>query len=248
MFCIVFAAWSAALAQGQNALSDDRVKERLSFIEKALTSAQPAAKTWWHGWIGAYSGGAVVQGILAGAHWNDVKVVQDAQGSHEIRDRNFAQDMLVGGVTCALGAGNLLISPFLPASGANKLRPMSEDTAEARLAKLEKAEELLRRCAQREKEGRGWLNNLLNLGANVAAGVVTAAAFHRPWYDGVITFATNEAVSLLNIYTQPRRAIRDLENYEIRYLGRQGDLAPEPPESAWFISVCPGGISLGLRF
>ncbi len=248
MFFIVFVSLSVAFAQSQNTLPDEQVKERLGFVEKALSSAQPAAKTWWYGWISAYSAGAVVQGILAGAHWNDVKVVEDAQGSRKVRDRGFAEDMLVGGVTCALGAGNLLVNPFLPAYGPNKLRSMTEDTPAQRLIKLQKAEELLRRCAQREEEGRGWLTHLLNLGVNAIAGIVTAAAFHRPWGDGVITFATNEAVSLLNIYTQPRRAVRDLENYEIRYLGRPGAPLGEPSGRTWFFSIVPGGFSVGARF
>lgn len=248
MFFIVFVSLSVAFAQSQNTLPDEQVKERLGFVEKALSSAQPAAKTWWYGWISAYSAGAVVQGILAGAHWNDVKVVKDAQGSREVRDRGFAEDMLVGGATCVLGAGGLLINPFLPAYGPNKLRSMPEDTPTERLIKLQKAEEILRQCALREKEGRGWLTHLLNLGVNAVAGVVTAAAFRRPWYDGVITFATSEAVSLLNIYTQPRRAVRDLENYEIRYLGRQGAPLGEPSGRTWFFSIVPGGFSVGARF
>ena len=245
---MVFVALSAAFAQSQTTLSDERVKERLGFVEKALSSAQPAAKTWWDGWISGYSTGAVVQGILAGAHWNDVKVIKDTQGSRKVRDRAFAEDMLVGGVTCALGAGNLLVNPFLPAYGLNKLRLMSEDAPAERLMKLQKAEELLRQCAQREEEGRGWLTHLLNLGVNAVAGVVTAAAFRRPWYDGVITFATNEAVSLLNIYTQPRRAIRDLENYEKGNLGRQEAPSAERLDRSWFFSISPGGFSVGLRF
>jgi hypothetical protein len=247
-FFMVFVASGAAFAQSQTTLSDEQVKERLGFVENALSLAQPAAKTWWYGWISAYSAGAVVQGILAGAHWNDVKVVEDAQGSRKVRDRGFAEDMLVGGVTCALGAGNLLVNPFLPAYGPNKLRSLPEDMPAERLMKLQKAEELLRQCARREEEGRGWLTHLLNLGVNAVAGVVTAAAFRRPWYDGVITFATNEAVSLLNIYTQPRRAVRDLENYEIRYLGRRGAPQREPSGGTWFFSIVPGGFSVGARF
>ena len=36
-------------------LSDKQVKERLRFIENALNTAQPRAKTWWYGWIAGYS-------------------------------------------------------------------------------------------------------------------------------------------------------------------------------------------------
>jgi hypothetical protein len=156
--------------------------------------------------------------------------------------------MLVGSVTCALGVGGMLINPFKPAYGPDKLRLMPEGAPEERRLKLLQAEELLRQCAKREKEGRGWMTHLLNLGVNAAAGLVTVVAFDRPWSDGLLTFATSEAVSLLNIYTQPRRAIRDLNNYEVRYLGRPVAYLREASERPWYISVYPGGLSVGIRF
>jgi len=247
---IVFLALSvslgAAFPQETRALSDDQVKERLNFIENALSSAQPRAKTWWYGWIAGYSAGAVVMGSLAAVHWKDVK--SDPQTGQQVPDRGFAEDMLVGSATFALGVGGLLIDPFVPAYGPDKFRVMPESTPEECRLKLQKAEELLRECARREKDGRGWLTHLLNLGANAAAGLVTVLAFDRPWSDGLLTFATGEAISLLNIYTQPRRAIRDLENYEIRYLGKQGASFQPPGERRFYFGLNPGGFSLGFRF
>jgi len=229
--------------------TDDQVLERLSFIAKALDAAQPRAKIWWYGWISAYSAGTVVQGGLALAHWDDVKTDEAARPPRTVRDRGFAEDMLVGGATTALGVGGLLIDPFLPAYGPSRLRSMLEATAGERRAKLAAAEDLLRRCARRENEGRGWRTHLLNLGVNAAAGVVTAAAFDRPWTDGLMTFAAGEAVSLLTIYTQPRRAIRELEDYEIRFMGRPGNVRARPAEGAtWIVGRVPGGISLSIRF
>jgi hypothetical protein len=246
---LAFLSSNAGYAQETAALPDDQVKERLSFITNALDSAQPRAKTWWYGWISAYSAGTVVQWGLAKAHWNDVKTEDGSPQPRTVRDRGFAEDMLVGGATTALGVGGLLIDPFVPAYGPGRLKPMPETTAEERRAKLIRAEELLRQCARRERDGRGWLTHLLNLGVNAAAGVVTAAAFHRPWTDGLMTFAAGEAVSLLNIYTQPRRAIRDLENYEIKYRGRPGTFREQPPDDrTWIFGVSPGCVSLRIQF
>ena len=235
-----------AYSQENQTLSEEQVKERLSFIENALYSGQPRAKTWWYGWISGYSAGAVVMGSLAAAHWNDQKL--DPLTQRKVSDRGFAKDMLVGGATFALGVGGLLIDPFVPANGPNRLRAMLEGTPEERLLKLQKAEELLRECARREKEGRGWLTHLLNIGVNAAAGLVTVLAFNRPWSDGLLTFASGEAVSLLNIYTQPCRAISDLNNYEIRYSGKQGAYLEPPGEHGLYFSPYPGGFRLGLRF
>jgi len=237
VFFILFVSLCASFAQEKAGLSDEQVKERLSFIENALHSAQPRARTWWYGWIAGYSTGAIAQAGLSAANWNK----KDS-------DRDFAEDMLVGSVTCALGVGGLLINPFAPAYGAKRLRLMLEGTPEERRVKLLKAEELLRECARREKEGQGWLTHLLNIGVNIAGGLVTVFAFDRPWSDGLLTFVTNEAVSLLNIYTQPRRAVRDLNNYEIKYLGGQGTYRKEPGEQRWFFSVYLGGFTVGMRF
>jgi hypothetical protein len=236
----------AAFPQERRALSDEQVKERLSFIENALNSAQPRAKTWWYGWIAGYSAGAVAMGSLAAVHWKDAK--RDPETGQEVPDRGFAEDMLVGSATFALGVGGLLIDPFVPAYGPNQLRAMPESTAEECRLKLQRAEELLRECARRERDGRGWLTHLLNLGANTAAGLVTVLAFDRPWSDGLLTFATGEAISLLNIFTQPRRAVRDLENYEIKYQGKEGAYRGIPGESRFYCHLNPRGLSLGMRF
>ena len=247
-FFVVLFSLSTAYAQETAALSDEQVKERLGYIENALRSAQPRARTWWYGWIAGYSAGAVVQGSLAIAHWNDVKPDQGSPNAPKVRDRRFAEDMLVGGATFALGVGGLLIDPFLPATSAKKLWLIPEATPEERRSKLLQAEELLRRCARREKDGRGWGTHFLNIGANAAAGLVTTLAFHRKWHEGLITFAAGETISLVNIFTQPRRAIRDLENYEAGSFRRQEASPSERPRRQWEIGLSPGGFSVVFRF
>jgi len=239
---------AGAYAQQTVAPSEEQVKERLGFIENALDKGQPRARTWFYGWLGAYSVGTAVQWGLSRAHWNDLKPADDSPDAPMVHDRGFAQDMLVGGGTTALGVIGLLIDPFLPAQGARKLKPLPESTPDERLAKLARAEEILRQCAERERAGQGFATHLLNIGVNAAAGIVTAAAFKRPWTDGLLTFAAGEAVSLVNIYTQPRRAIHDWQNYEVRLKGRPGDVVPEPTERRWSLSLFPGGFSFGLSW
>jgi hypothetical protein len=245
---IAGAVSGAAWAQETAGPSDQQVKERLSYLENALRSGRPAARAWWYGWISAYGAGTVVQWSLAGAHWNDTKPVDDSPGARRVRDRGFAEDMLVGGATTALGLGSLVFDPFVPAYGSNALKRLPETTPEERRVKLLRAEEILRRCAAREKKGRGLTIHLLNLGVNAAAGIVTAAAFHRPWTDGLMTFAAGEAISLLTIFTQPRRAIRDLREYEALVQGGNGALANARPGRDLYFSLSPRGISLGVRF
>jgi hypothetical protein len=243
---IIAISCGPAYAQEKSGASDEQVSERLSFIEDALFSGQPRAKTWWYGWIAGYSAGAAVMGGLAAGHWNDTKI--DPATQLTVEDRDFAEDMLVGSATFALGVAGLLVDPFVPATGPNRLRSMPEGTVEEKRLKLEKAEELLRECAKREKDGRGWLTHLLNLGVNAAAGLVTVWAFDRPWSDGLLTFATGEAVSLLNIFSQPRRAMRDLNNYEVKYLGKQGAYINPQGNTGIQWAPRPGGFSLRFSF
>jgi hypothetical protein len=260
ILALVLSGGAGAWAQERTTPADDEVQARLGFIESALRSAQPRARTWWYGWIAGYSVGTVASWGLAKAHWNDVKIEGTAPNARTVRDREFAEDMLVGGATFALGVGGLLFSPFTPASAAAKLGRLPEGTPDNRRIKLLRAEELLRRCAKREKEGRGWVTHLLNIGVNAAAGVVTAAAFDRPWTDGLVTFAVGESVSLLNIFTQPRRAIRDLEAYEAGAWGKNGDtgkigdmiqfsgIGSCPRIFSLNAGPVPGGFTVALRF
>ena len=231
---------TSGIARAQEtALSDEQVKVRLAFITGALDAGQPGAKRWWYGWIAGYSAGAVTMGVLAATNWNEPVPEPD---------RSFAQDMLVGSATFALGVAGLLIDPFVPATAGRKLQPLPEGTPMERLAKMRRAEELLRQCARREKDGRGLKTHLMNVGVNAAAGVVTAAAFKRPWTDGLITFAIGEAVSLANIFTQPMRATRDLKRYEAGYPGNDGASTPAQPERKWSLGLWPGGFSFRLQF
>jgi hypothetical protein len=231
---------TAAYAQ-QATPADDQVQQRLGFITAALQAGRPAAQRWWYGWIGAYTAGAVAGGILAGSHWSDTKV----EGDEAVADREFAEGMLVGGGTFVLGVGSLLIDPFTPARAARKLSRLPETTPGERLAKLERAEEMLRKCAARERRGRSLTTHLLNVGGNAAGALVIKAVFHRSWGSAAESFAIGEAVSLLNIFTQPMRAVRDLKTYESGYAGGGTSLRPE---TEWSLGLCPGGVCFSLRF
>jgi hypothetical protein len=241
---ILFLANIAAVYAQETALSDEQVKERLAFITKSLEDGQPAAKRWWYGWIAGYSAGAAAMGVLAATNWETAPDVQTFAPVPEV-DNSFGQDMLIGSATFALGVVGLVIDPFTPATAAKKLRPLPETTELERQAKLMRAEELLRRCAKREKSGRGLTTHLLNVGVNAAAGVVTVVAFDRPTADGLVTFAIGEAVSLLTIFTQPMRATHDLKKYEAGY---SAAAAAAPPRLTWSVSAWPGGVGLRLQF
>ena len=241
---VVLLSGLTAASPQKAALSDEQVKERLGFITNALDAGRPRAGTWSYGWLAAYSAGAVAGGILAGSHWGDKKL----EGAETVPDREFAEGMLVGGATFALGVGGFLLDPFAPATAPRKLRSLPETTPMERLEKLRRAEELLRRCARQERAGRSLKTHLLNAGVNAAAGIVTKAAFHRSWGSALLTFAGGEAISLLNIFTQPMRATRDLKRYESGFAADGVPPPRAPGERQWSLGIWPGGISLRLQF
>jgi hypothetical protein len=243
-FVLQFVPSGTARAQETAALSDDQVKERLNYIESVLKAGQPRAGTWYYGWITAYSVGAVAGGILAGSHWTDTKI----ETGETVPDKEFAEGMLVGSATFVFGVCSLLIDPFTAATAPKKLGRLPANTVEERQAKLQKAEELLRKCARREVSGRSLTNHLLNIGGNVAAAIVTKTVFHQSWSNALITFASGEAISLVTIYTQPMRATRDLKDYEAKYLGQKGVPALAPQERKWTLSAWPGGLTFRFEF
>lgn len=240
----VLISGSTVVYAQEASLSDEQVQQRLAFITKALEDGQPAAKRWWYGWIGAYTAGALAGGVLAASHWHDTKL----EGAETVPDREFAEGMLVGGATFALGVGPLVLDPFVAATAAKKLRPLPESSPLERRAKLNRAEQVLRECARDEKDGRGLKTQLLNVGANAAGAVVIKAIFHQSWGSALVSFAAGEAVSLLNIFSQPMKATRDLKRYEAGFEADRGPLSRARPEPQWSLGLFPGGISFRLKF
>ena len=105
--------------------------------------------------------------------------------------------------------------------------------------KLRRAEELLLSVRRAREAGPEFDDPSLNAGVNAAAGIVTKAAFDQSWGSALITFATGQAVSLLNIFTQPMRATRDLKRYEKRATWPRNRLLLR---ASWSLSLWPGGI------
>ncbi|HOT46044.1 MAG TPA: hypothetical protein PLM53_15435 [Spirochaetota bacterium] len=233
---------------GPTGLSDAQVTERLSYIENALYSAQPHAQGWWYSWMAVYASATIVQGTLAGYHWNDWRHDHHPLYTRKIRNRAFAEDMLIGGCTTALGVGGLLITPFKSAYLPDRLRSMPANTAAERQAKLLQAEDILRQCAEVEADGWGWMPHVLNLVVNIGAGLTTVLAFNRPWTDGLITFGESEAVSLLNIFTQPRKNLKALKNYEAKYKGGDKTGHGDGYDNEIFFTLVPGGVGIGMKF
>ena len=228
---VMVALAGAAAAQDQNDLSDQEVSRRLGYIQTVLDEGQTNAKVWWYGWLAGYTGATA--GQMAFYSTTD--------------DEKTKQDMAAGAGTTALGAIGLLIQPMDPARLPKELRAIPGDTPEARRTKLATAESYLRRSAAREESGRSWKAHAIAAVVNMGAGLAIGLRHDRPFSDGLITFAVGQLVSEAQILTQPKRAIRDLREYEARSDWSSASSWSDAPRD-WYIGAWPSGFAVGFRF
>jgi hypothetical protein len=210
-------------------LSDAEVTSRLARIRATLDGGKVMANAWWFGWIGIQIGSTAAFGALA------------------IADRE-SPEMPVNAVNAgvsAIGATMLFAFPLVPAYAPYKLRQLPEDTPEARRAKLAAAEEWLRKSAESEELGRGWITHLLNFGVAAIAGLLLSFAFEdTDWQDGLYNFGFLFAIGELQAVTQPAKAIRDWKAY--RRLYEPVPRAEDRVEISAF--AAPGAAAVAIRF
>lgn len=189
-------SYASAFAES---LKDDEVSRRINFIQDRLDAGTINAKRWQYSWMCAYGFGAEVQLGLA-----------TTLTEKDDRDNQF--DNIVGGVTNLLGVGDLAFDPLVSYNAADKLRELPANTSQEKKAKLQYAEQLLKRCADREESGRSWQTHALAGIVSLIGGVAITCDGGRGG-DGAGFFAASMAVSELQIFTQPTRAISDWQSY-----------------------------------
>ena len=215
----------------QKTLGDTVVTERLHTLEQMLAHGKSNANTWWYGWLIGYSAATVVQGAIM--------LTSDS--------RDTRQDMALGGVTTILGVAGQLITPNDPGSAPGKLDEMPENTAEEKIRKLEKAELLLKQCAERERSGRSWQQHALVGVVDLASGFTTWFGFHRNALAGIENFGLNTLVAEVQIFTQPTQAMKDYKAYLNKYSGLQSS-GSKNCEIRMFVFAVPGGMGVRLIF
>lgn len=222
---------AGAAAQDAASPTDTEVTNRLNFIQYALDGGQKAADFWWYGWFGGYSAATVGQLIVY-------------SGSDDEKQR---QDMLVGSVTTAIGAAGQIVFPLEAGRFARKLRAMPAATPEERRSKLASAESFLRQAAAQESFGRSWKSQALATAVNLAAGLVIWLHYDRPAQDGLVTFAVGQLIWEAQIFSQPMKAVRDLQEYDRRTDFDRVSTAPGNGRK-WYVAVYPAGFVVGCRF
>jgi hypothetical protein len=211
--------------------TDAEIAARLQFIEDALDTGQKAADRWWYGWLAAYGVAGIAQTSFAVA----------------VDDSHQQQDLAIGALTSFVGAAGQFVFPLQAGRFAGTLRMMPEGTSDERRAKLTKGEAFLERAAEQEAFGRSWKSQASSLAVNGGAGLATSLLFDRPARDGLITFAIGQAVSELQYFTQPMKAVRDLAAYR----RQRGSFAGAPSSrrrASWSLSLAASQISVSLVF
>jgi hypothetical protein len=215
----------------QDEIPDSLINERIKYIQNMLDKGKPNANRWWYGWLSGYSAATIAQGAICLSS----------------NDKGTRQDMALGAATTLLGAAGQLVSPMIPGYAPDQLRQIPEDTHEARLQKLNNAEELLKASAFREKSGRSWQVHAISGAVNLTSGLITWLGFGRNVWAGVENFALNSVITEAQIWTQPTRAMKDYQNYCQRFKSGDNPVSLKA-ELSWFVGVAPGGIEVKIVF
>lgn len=231
LFFLFIFIFQFSKVSAQIGLPDSLVQERINHIQKMLDEGKPNAKLWWNAWLYGYSAGVVAEGAIFLA-------------SDKLETR---QDMVLGAATCMFGAVGQLIMPMTPARAPGKLALVPGETPEQRIIKLEKAEELFKASADREKEGRSWKMHAASGAVNLSSGLITWLGFDRTLKAGLINFAINTAITEAQIWTQPTRAIRDYATYCYNYKYGLANTSYKQ-RAHLYLNAFPGGLALRLVF
>jgi len=216
---------------GQSSTPDSITSEQLEYINKLINQDKKNAQIWWYGWLAGYSAATVAQGIVF----------------FSTDSKSTRQDMALGAATTVLGAAGQLIAPLVPKTLSIEDCRNAENLSLRASCQLTYSEELLKEIAEREKKGRSWKMHALTGAVNLSTGLITWLGFKRSVWDGVEIFAINTAVTELQIWTLPTKAIKDYKNYCTKY-GSGSVPEASMPEKEWLVFVYPGGIKIELNF
>jgi len=177
-----------AFGQADASFRSDSV--RLQQLVQQVQHNEKAASTWWVTWIGIYASATVGQGMVA----------------YLTPDKSTREDMVLGAGTTLLGIVGQFITPVKSGYNAGQF---DQHSGLDRAEQLSQAEALLAFQANIARSGKSWQTQALFGTVNIASGLVTWLGFKRSVWDGVTNFALNTAITEIQIYSQPVRAVKD---------------------------------------
>jgi hypothetical protein len=190
----------APTAAAPSLSSNDDSEARLIFLSERLQAGQTAARAWYWTWTAIYGAASIGQAIAFFA-------------STDLRGQvNWA----TGTATTLLGLLLMLITDFPAEYATRELGRLPDGTPEQRRAKLKRAEELLEGAATAEEDGRAWYIHLGGAAVSLAGGLILWIAYGF-LVDGIINTVVGFAITEVQIWTQPTRAIKDWADYQAQF-------------------------------
>ena len=120
------------------------------------------------------------------------------------------------------------------------MRAIPGDSREAKLQRLAKGEELLKKVAKRAEQRTNWKSHAGNIALNAAGGAFIFG-FGRD-KDAGISMGVGIAVGTAQILSAPKRGIQDLEDYQTRFGMKTAS------RFDWMIVPTMGGVALQVTF
>ncbi len=210
----------------QNAqLSEEEIQQRLRFIEHRLNEGRTRARLWQYGWSGFFAANTAFQTYMA----------------FESNDSDNETKYTVGAVKSGAALALMLLRPLPAVKGAAPVAAMPTDSPDQKAARLKAAEDLLEANARRARERKSWARHLASIAVHFI-GSSAIAVIGDP-KDAIISNITGIAFSQAHIWSQPHRAIADLEDYRQTFPD-----APPKDELSWELTPLRGGLGVTIRF
>lgn len=217
-------SYGQATAQSLHDISESELDQRLNFIETRLEGLNPNASYWQYGWTGFYAVSAVGQAALA---------IDEDDGDDQT-------NYIVGAVKSAGGLVQMLIKPLPAATSHSSFQSMPSQTRAERILKLEQGEAMLYENAIRAQQRYGWKRHTIGIVANLLGGVVIAS--NGDSSDAMTSTVLGIAISEASIWTEPDRAVTDLDDYRNSFHNAQST-----GERNWRLVPSNGGVGLALH-
>ncbi|HEY2774527.1 MAG TPA: hypothetical protein VGK20_10830 [Candidatus Binatia bacterium] len=205
---------------------DAATRARLVFLESRLDAVRPHERWWWEGWMTVFVIGTAFEAV---------------QGATS-RDHGAQADEYLGAIESVAGIADLLFDDRVALRGAQASSSMPAQNGEQCAKRLEVAEKELAAAAEQAQDRYGWSEHLINLAVSGGHTAIVAGAFGDRT-RGATSFAVNEVVSELQVWTEPSRPIGDWNDYRSTF-GEARTASAKREQWQWIA----GPTGLGVRY
>lgn len=208
-------------------LTVTEIDRRTAFLSERLEDRRLHAEAWQFGWLFVNAGGTVV---------SSVEAVYD-----EGDDRAFD---IIEAAKSSIGTAYMFFSPMPGWRGAELVRQMPDRTREEKLARLRRAEELMREAAEHAKRRKSWVVHIGNLGLNLV-GAAILFGLDSPT-NAAVSLGLDTAVGEAQIWSRPWAPEQDWEDYVRRV--ETGEISTGGPPIRWGIAPTGRGAAFVAHF